>query len=133
MLVAGFDVVLRKKSSWQILFKWLFIKAVFKHYYKQERVCRPLKLTSHQLSGYAVHALEKNSVGFDSSDIQRRTTASSAVFFRPLHGSFMGKPCGNPSGLPGSFVTGLSTRAVSPTLLTEGSENSKRYKGVGHD
>ena len=79
-------------------------------------------LTLQNGGRYDYLALEKKSVGFSSSDLQRRTTATSAVFFRPLHGSFMGKPCGKPSGLPGSFVAGLLTRMASPTRLAAGSE-----------
>ena len=91
------------------------------------------ELTSRQLSGYATSALEKNSVGFRSSDIQRRTPPSKRFFYVRGKSLFMGEPCGASSGAPGSFVTGLLIRTVSPTRLEAGSENSKRYKGVSHD
>ena len=108
--------------SWQGLSGWLFINYFLQNNYKHKRPCRPNLLTNHRMSRYAVHALEKNSVGFGSSDLQRRTTASSAVFFRPLHGSFMGEPCRASSDAPGSFSTGTPTCTVPPTRLASGSE-----------
>lgn len=80
-------------------------------------------LTRPHINRYAVRkSPEKNGVGIAVPDLQRRTTAGSAVFFRPLHGSFMGKPCGASSDAPGSFVTGTATCTVSPTRLQSGSE-----------
>lgn len=82
-----------------------------------------MTLTTAITTRYAFPALEKNSVGFSSSDLQRRTPAIRAVFLCPMHGgSFMGKPCGRAKALPGSFVTGLLTRMASPTRLAAGSE-----------
>lgn len=81
-----------------------------------------MTLTTAIMPRYADPALEKNSVGIGILIMNRRTPAIRAVFLCPLHGSFMGEPCGASSDAPGSYSTGMPTRTVSPARLASGSE-----------
>lgn len=57
-------------------------------------------LTHAHTERYDCLAAEKKAAGHRSPMVIGGRTATSAVFFRPLHGSFMGRPCGRPKGLP---------------------------------
>lgn len=83
-------------------------------------------LTRRLGTGYASSITANSVIGIDSPESQRRTSAAIQLgaLFMPLW-----RLCVGGFGLPGSFVSGLSTRVQSPPLIDSDAGDSD-HKGV---
>jgi len=84
-----------------------------------------MMLTASNTPRYASSVPANSGAGIDSPRTQRRTSAHhDGAFFMPLW-----RLCVGGFGLPGSFVSGLSTRVQSPPLIDSDAGDST-HKGV---